>query len=155
VTGLTLDRSFASNIVMKMRRQVSSKGVAPTTGSGRNIGGATALKLAGEDAHIAVNARTDQAEADAVAREVAQSRIEDSVRPAGRSRPSEFVETVNRQPPHIGLTVKSNGNLQVSARASAVVGRNSSFNIAGTCSCNVIDQMRRTELAGGPDLAAQ
>jgi len=97
--------------------------VALITGSGRNIRRATALKLAGEGAHIVVNARTNQAEADAVAREVAQSRIEDSARPAGRSRPSEFVETVNRQPPHIGLTVKSDGHFQVSARASAVVGR--------------------------------
>ena len=44
--------------------------VALITGSGRNIGRATALKLAGEGAHIVVNARTNQAEAEAVAREV-------------------------------------------------------------------------------------
>jgi 3-oxoacyl-[acyl-carrier protein] reductase len=44
--------------------------VALVTGSGRNIGRATALKLAGEGAHIVVNSRSNRAEADAVAREV-------------------------------------------------------------------------------------
>jgi 3-oxoacyl-[acyl-carrier protein] reductase len=44
--------------------------VALITGSGRNIGRATALKFAGEGANIVVNARRNEAEAEAVAREV-------------------------------------------------------------------------------------
>jgi NAD(P)-dependent dehydrogenase (short-subunit alcohol dehydrogenase family) len=43
--------------------------VALVTGSGRNIGRATVLKLAAEGAHVVVNARSNQGEADAVARE--------------------------------------------------------------------------------------
>ncbi|HVH81386.1 MAG TPA: SDR family oxidoreductase [Stellaceae bacterium] len=43
--------------------------VALITGSGRNIGRATALLFAREGAHIIVNARTNQEEADAVVRE--------------------------------------------------------------------------------------
>src|SRR5262245_66059299 len=44
--------------------------VALVTGSGRNIGRATVLKMAAEGAHVVVNSRTNQAEADAVAQEV-------------------------------------------------------------------------------------
>ena len=48
----------------------SSPKVAIVTGSGRNIGRATALELARRGAHVVVNARSNRAEADAVAAEI-------------------------------------------------------------------------------------
>src|SRR5438046_5817555 len=43
--------------------------VALVTGSGRNIGRATVLRLAAEGANVVVNARSNQGEAEAVANE--------------------------------------------------------------------------------------
>jgi 3-oxoacyl-[acyl-carrier protein] reductase len=43
--------------------------IALVTGSGRNIGRATVLRLAGEGAHVVINARSNQQEAETVARE--------------------------------------------------------------------------------------
>src|SRR5260370_34511967 len=49
--------------------------VALVTGAGRNIGRAIALALAAGGASIVVNARSNRAEADAVAREVEALRV--------------------------------------------------------------------------------
>ena len=50
--------------------------VALVTGSGRNIGRATILKLAGEGANVVVNARSNQDEAESVAREAREMGVD-------------------------------------------------------------------------------
>src|SRR5262244_1314424 len=68
--------------------------VALVTGSGRNIGRATVLKLAGEGAHVVVNSRSNQAEAEAVAREARGLGVEVGplIDDNQRSKVSELVE---------------------------------------------------------------
>ena len=60
--------------------------VALVTGSGRNIGRATVLKLAGEGAHVVVNARSNQGEADAVAREARERGVKALSSPTSPSK---------------------------------------------------------------------
>ena len=59
---------------MSANNELSGK-VAIVTGAGRNIGRAIALALADGGASILVNARSNRAEADAVAREVEALRV--------------------------------------------------------------------------------
>jgi 3-oxoacyl-[acyl-carrier protein] reductase len=62
-------RLCAATVKVLLMGKLDGK-VALVTGSGRNIGRATALRLAAEGAHIVVNARANRVEAEGVAREV-------------------------------------------------------------------------------------
>ena len=79
--------------------------VALVTGSGRNIGRATVLKLAGEGAHVVVNAHANQQEAESVARE---ARIWGSRRslfsPTSAKRPKSNHWPPGRYPSSAGST---------------------------------------------------
>src|SRR5882724_7696638 len=66
----TIECRFLLRFEHRRRRSLMGKlegKVALVTGSGRNIGRATVLKLADEGAQVVVNARSNQGEADAVA----------------------------------------------------------------------------------------
>jgi 3-oxoacyl-[acyl-carrier protein] reductase len=70
--------------------------IAVVTGSGRNIGRATVLKLAAEGAHVVVNARTNQQEADAVVREAQALGVEALAVIADMAKPGQ-VEALAEQ----------------------------------------------------------
>ena len=70
--------------------------VALVTGSGRNIGRATALKLASEGAHVVVNARANEAEAEAVAGEARALGVKALAALADVSRQDQVESMVSR-----------------------------------------------------------
>jgi 3-oxoacyl-[acyl-carrier protein] reductase len=70
--------------------------VALITGSGRNIGRATALKFAGEGAHVVVNARSNEAEAEAVAREIRERGVKSLAVLADVAKKDEVDRMVSR-----------------------------------------------------------
>jgi NAD(P)-dependent dehydrogenase (short-subunit alcohol dehydrogenase family) len=70
--------------------------VALVTGSGRNIGRATVLRLADEGAHVIVNARANQAEADAVAQEARARGVKALALLGDVSRPDHVQVMVDR-----------------------------------------------------------
>src|SRR2546426_11330764 len=76
--------------------------VALVTGSGRNIGRATVLKLAAEGAHGVVNSRTNQAEAEAVAREAQARGVKAIAVVAGVARKDQVDAMVAKRMPEFG-----------------------------------------------------
>ena len=97
--------------------------VALITGSGRNIGRATALMLAGEGAHVVVNARTNEAEAEAVAREVRERGVKSLAVLADLARKDQVVQAlcaVRIVKPRVGMGLEF---LDVEEKSHAMLER--------------------------------
>ena len=76
--------------------------VALVTGSGRNIGRATVLKLAGEGANVVVNARSNQEEADSVVREAKEMGVDAMAILADVSDRNQVETMMNQAMDHFG-----------------------------------------------------
>ena len=76
--------------------------VALVTGSGRNIGRATVLKLAGEGANVVVNARSNQEEADSVVREAKKMGVDAMAILADVSDRNQVETMMNQAMDHFG-----------------------------------------------------
>ena len=98
---------------MIRRQHVLSGRVALVTGSGRNIGRAIALRLAAEGAAVVINARSNQAEVEAVVAEIEES----GGRAAGCLGDVSDERAVERL---IGTTVETFGGLDILVNNAAV-----------------------------------